>query len=97
MPLTRSSIRFRAGFDGVYFRMKDAGKNVTCIVSHEALDNHFRGTPTRQGRVSIFKENRLLIERAASAKYDKQGVDGDGSVRVGTGDLKPDRFAATAA
>ena len=96
MPLNRSSVRFRAGFDGVYFRMKDAGKNVTCIVSHEALD-YFGGTPTRQGRVSIFKENRLLIERAASAKYDKEGADVDGSVRVGTGDLKPDRLAASAA
>ena len=97
MPLTRSSTRFRAALDGIYFRMKDARKNVTCIVSHEALDNSFRGTPTRQGRVSIFKENRVLIERAASAKYDKEGLDVDGNVRVGTGDLKPERFAETAA
>jgi Protein of unknown function (DUF1488) len=97
MPLVRSSDRFRADFDGIYFRMKDGKKNITCLVSYEALDDYVHGTQTRRERVSIFKQSRLRFDRAASAKYDRGAAELDGSVRVGARDLNPDQLTGAAA
>jgi hypothetical protein len=96
MPLARSSDRFRADFEGIYFRMKDGRKGVTCLVSYAALDDYVCGTLTRRERVSLFKENRSMIERVASSKYDAGGGEPNGSIRVETRDLNPDQFCATA-
>jgi hypothetical protein len=70
--------------DGVRFVMEDeAGRTVSCKVSHEALRDHaermhFSGTDG-----AVFEAYRELIEEVASDTYDAEGpFDAHGRVLV---------------
>jgi Protein of unknown function (DUF1488) len=89
MPLIRSNDTYRQELDGVYFGLQDGRKVVVCMVSNEALDDYARGNPNRRER--IFLKIRPRIEAIASAKYDAGHIETDGTLRVDTRDLNPDR------
>ena len=91
MPLIRSNDTYRQELDGVYFGLQDGRKVIVCMVSNEALDDYVRGSPDKRDRASIFLKIRPRIEAIASAKYDAGRIETDGTARVDTRDLNPDR------
>ena len=71
--------------DTVVFRGKDGDKVITCIISREAIDDHYDGD--NKDKLKAFNANRENIEHEARRKYLAGSVEADGSVLVRTGDL----------
>ena len=50
---------------------------VVCAITRVALINHFGADPRQvPDLIRVFRENRALIEKAASDKYDRRGRTG---------------------
>ena len=61
--------------DVVYFYMSNGNQRVRCGVTRLALELLEPDLPpTKQGRIQAFKQRRARIERAASAKFDRDSV-----------------------
>jgi hypothetical protein len=92
MPLT-----FRAThpkYDGaagaVQFLADDqTGRCVTCAASEEGLADLSRSAVMGEAVLAIFLDNRALIERIATEKYDRKRIRADGVVMITSGDLAP--------
>ena len=76
--------------DVVMFFGKAGPETVQCIATRDALTG-FLGGRTSDGSaiLSAFRENRAVLERAASAKYLHAPVDEPGAVVVTATDLEP--------
>src|SRR5258708_1519557 len=85
MPLSTTAQpgRYHCSSDNVYFFMNSGDRRVRCAVTFRALGTFEpklkRGDPTQ---VACFDANRDRIERAASAKFDLQYLQRDGTVLV---------------
>jgi Fic family protein len=66
---------------------EDGAKRVRCIISREALDDHF----SDRGRLrpdAAFLAHRTEIEAIANRKYARGQTEPDGSIIIRTGDLR---------
>jgi hypothetical protein len=81
MPLTATADPGHHHFatDVVYFYMSNGDQRVRCGVTRLALEVLEPDLPpTKQGRIQAFKQRRTRIERAASAKFDRDHFEPDG-------------------
>lgn len=80
--------RFDFDRDVVLFAGRTADGEITCAVSGEALEDHFRGRGTSErARLAAFRANRPEIEDAARRKHTARQRETDGTVLVKTTDL----------
>jgi hypothetical protein len=67
----------------VYFYMSNGDQRVRCGISVLVLESLEPELPhTKQGRLQAFQWHRTLIERAASAKFDRRSLEPDGRTVV---------------
>jgi hypothetical protein len=81
MPLTATADPGHHHFakDTVYFYMNNGNQRVRCGVTRLSLELLQPDLPlTKQGRIEAFKQRRTRIERAASAKFDRDHFEPDG-------------------
>jgi Protein of unknown function (DUF1488) len=81
MPLTATADPGHHHFatDIVCFYMSNGDQRVRCGVTRLALELLEPDLPpTKQGRIQAFKQRRTRIERAASAKFDRDHFEPDG-------------------
>ena len=71
---------------GVTFWGQDGEKRVRCVISREALDDHFSESD-RLKPDAAFKKRRQEIEALARRKYLRGQLEPDGSVLIRTLDL----------
>jgi len=90
--LERHDLKFPApdatyNFDraAVIFWGQDGNVRVCCMISREALDDHFEGD--NRDKLEAFRANRQAIEQEARRKYLDGRTERDGSVLIRTGDL----------
>lgn len=69
----------------VMFMGKDGDKNITCAISHEALEDHFDNS--HKNPLKIFIANHERIEHEARRKYLLQKLEPDGSILIRTEDI----------
>jgi len=69
----------------VVFYGQDGDTRVRCLISREALDDHFGGDG--RDKLTVFRANRMAIEEKARRKYLAGRTEPDGSVLIRTGDL----------
>jgi len=69
----------------VFFNGKDGDTVVQCIISREALEDHFGDD--KEAPLKIFKANGERIEHEARRKYLGNQLEADGSILIRTGDL----------
>jgi hypothetical protein len=72
--------------DTIVFVGEDDGNAVRCMISREALDDHF-SDGDRLAPEAAFLEHRAEIEALANRKYTLAQLEPDGSVLIRTGDL----------
>jgi len=77
--------RFDAMRDAVVFWGLDRGERIQCVISEEALDDHFHGD--KRNKLEVFRENRPAIEELAQRKYLTGQVEPDGTVLIRTADI----------
>jgi Fic family protein len=71
--------------DVVVFWGLDRDQRIRCIISEEALNDHFRGD--NRNKLEVFRENRPAIEEIARRKYLSCRIEPDGSVLIRTADI----------
>jgi hypothetical protein len=71
--------------DVVVFWGLDRDQRIRCIISEEALNDHFRGD--NRNKLEVFRENRPAIEEIARRKYLSRRIEPDGSVLIRTADI----------
>lgn len=71
--------------DAVVFWGLDRGERIQCVISEEALDDHFHGD--KRNKLEVFRENRSAIEELAQRKYLTGQVERDGTVLIRTADI----------
>ncbi len=68
---------------GVIFPASDNGQPVRCVISVEALTEHFGlKTADEMNALRAFDSCRPVIEQAASRKYDRWKLQGSGEVTL---------------
>jgi hypothetical protein len=77
--------RYDGAWDVVVFWGLDRDKRIRCIISEEALDDHFRGD--NRNKLEVFRENLPAIEEIARRKYLSGQAEPDGSVLIRTADI----------
>jgi len=77
--------RFDALRDVVVFWGLDRGARIRCVISQEALDDHFHGD--NRNKLEVFRENRPAIEELAQRKYLNGQVEPDGTILIRTADI----------
>jgi hypothetical protein len=77
--------RYDNSRDVVGFWGRDRAQRVQCVISQEALDDHFNGDG--QNKLDVFRQNRAAIEDIARSKYLSGHVEPDGSVLIRTTDI----------
>jgi DNA-binding transcriptional ArsR family regulator len=77
--------RYEAGPDVVVFWGLDRDQRIRCVISREALDDHFGGD--NRNKLEVFRENRPTIEEIARRKYLSGRVEPDGTVLIRTADI----------
>ena len=79
--------RYDGARDVVVFWGLDRDKRIRCVISEEALDDHFRGD--NRNKLDVFRENLTAIEELARRKYLSGHAEPDGSVLIRTADIRP--------
>jgi transcriptional regulator with XRE-family HTH domain len=78
---------FRFGMtDGVIFWGQDGATRVRCLISREALDDHFSDRDKLRPEAA-FQKHRAEIEAFARRKYLTGQLESDGSIVIRTGDF----------
>lgn len=78
--------QYDIGRQAVIFWGRDGNRRVRCVISREALDDHFAGDEVKN-KVEVFKANHEAIEREARRKYLAGETEVDGAVFVRTKDF----------
>lgn len=73
------------GRDMVLFYGQDDEAVVRCLITGEALDEHFQGAG--KDRVEVFRANRELVEQEIRRRYLAGDTELDGSILIRSGDL----------
>ena len=76
---------YDSGRDVVVFWGSDRDQRIRCVISREALDDHFSGD--KRNKLEVFRENRPAIEQIAQRKYLSGRVESDGTVLIRTADI----------
>jgi hypothetical protein len=63
----------------------DRNQRIQCVISEEALDDHFSGD--NRNKLEIFRANRQAIEDIARRKYLSGRVEPNGTVLIRTADI----------
>jgi hypothetical protein len=71
--------------DIVLFYGQDGEAWVRCIISREALDDHFHGDG--KDKLEVFRANRQSIEQEVRRKYNAGDTEVDGSILINSDDL----------
>jgi hypothetical protein len=71
--------------ESVVFWGQDRAQRVRCLISREALNDHFQGD--HKDKLDVFRANRQRIEEIARNKYLAGHIEPDGSVQIRTTDL----------
>ncbi len=71
--------------DSIVFRGQDGNKEVRCLISREALEDHFQSKSSNI--LTVFLEHRSKIEQEARRKYLENRLEADGSIMIRTEDL----------
>jgi len=58
---------------------------VRCVISGEALDDHFHGDA--KDKLEVFSANRQAIEQEVRRKYNAGDTEVDGSILIRSDDL----------
>ena len=82
-PAPMESLVF--GRDLVLFYGQDGEAVVRCVISGEALDEHFHGDG--KDKVEVFRANRQAIEQEVRRKYIAGDTEVDGSILIRSDDL----------
>lgn len=77
--------RYDATQDAVVFWGLDRGQQIQCVISEEALGDHFRGS--KRNKLEVFREHRPIIEEIARSKYLASLVEPDGTILIRTTDI----------
>ncbi|HEY1501283.1 MAG TPA: DUF1488 family protein [Acidobacteriaceae bacterium] len=77
--------RYDAGRDAVVFWGLDRNQRIRCVISDEALSDHFHGE--NRNKLEVFQENRPAIEEIARRRYLSGLVEPDGTVLIRTADI----------
>jgi len=77
--------------DIVLFYGQDGEAWVHCVITREALDNHFHGEG--KDKLEVFRANRQVIEEEVRRKYIAGDTEVDGSILIRLDDL-PERLLA---
>ena len=77
--------------DIVLFYGHDGEAWVRCVITREALDNHFHGEG--KDKLEVFRANRQVIEEEVRRKYIAGDTEVDGSILIRLDDL-PERLLA---
>jgi len=78
---------YRDDFEiGIVFWGQDGEKQVRCVISREALDDHF-SDHDRLRPAGAFEKYRSQIESLARKKYILGKLEPDGSVLIRTGEI----------
>jgi Fic family protein len=77
--------RYDTSRDVVVFWGQDRTQRIRCVISMEALDDHFHGD--NRNKLEVFRENRPAIEDIARRKYLSGRVEPDGTVLIRTADI----------
>lgn len=77
--------RYDFNRDVVVFWGQDRTHRIRCVISEEALHDHFHGDGKNQ--IQVFRENREAIENLARQKYLSGRIETDGTVLIGTADM----------
>lgn len=75
----------RSNGEKVMFRGRDGELKIACVISREALEDHFNGD--NKDLLKVFKANRERIEYEARRKYLAGPLEKDLSVVILTEDL----------
>lgn len=77
-----------ATLQAVVFAATDGGKPIRCMVTTEALAEHFGLTAAEEANaLRAFDRSRFAIEAAASRKYDRWKLAASGEVTLPKRDL----------
>lgn len=90
MPLIygNASRTWDAAAKAVTFPAMDGKSPVRCIITAEALAEHFGMTKADElDALRAFDRSRMVIEEKASRKYDRFRLAGSGEVRLGKRDF----------
>jgi len=71
----------------IYFYGEDAGKRIRCAILREALDDHFSDDDKLRPK-QAFEKYRSEIEALARRKYITNQLEVDGSVIIGTHEVR---------
>jgi fido (protein-threonine AMPylation protein) len=82
-PAPMESLVF--GRDMVLFYGQDGEAVVRCVITNEALDDHFQGAG--KNKLEVFRANRQPIEQEVRRQYNAGDTEVDGSVFIHSGDL----------
>jgi DNA-binding transcriptional ArsR family regulator len=77
--------RYDTSRDVVVFWGLDRNRRIQCVISEEALDDHFHGD--NRNKLEVFRENLPAIEEIARRNYLSGNVGPDGSVLIRTADI----------
>jgi hypothetical protein len=77
--------RYDTGRDVVVFWGLDKDQRIRCVISREALDDHFHGD--NRNKLEVFRENRPAIEEMAQRKYLTGRIEPDGTILIRTADI----------
>jgi DNA-binding transcriptional ArsR family regulator len=77
--------RYDGARDVVVFWGLDRDKRIRCVISEEALDDHFHND--NRNKLDVFRENLPTIEEIARRKYLSGQIEPDGSVSIRTADI----------
>jgi Fic family protein len=77
--------RYDSNRDVVVFWGLDRNQRIQCVISEEALDDHFDGD--NRNKLAIFRANRQAIEEIARRKYLSGRIEPDGTVLIRTADI----------
>jgi hypothetical protein len=70
MPLSRSRDQILVTMNGIKFLMQDGPTEVPCRATRELLAERFDSKGDLDNDEAAFRRHRVVIEQAASAKYD---------------------------
>ncbi|QMV19734.1 DUF1488 family protein [Granulicella sp. 5B5] len=85
LVFTAPEERYDFNRDAVVFWGQDRTDRIRCVISEEALHDHFHGDGKNQ--IRVFRENREAIENLARQKYLSGRIETDGTVLIRTADI----------
>ncbi|WP_368904624.1 GSU2403 family nucleotidyltransferase fold protein [Taklimakanibacter lacteus] len=84
LTFANPQVRYDSSRDVATFEGSALGSAVSCVISGEALDDHFDAQRDRKKRVESVLRNRSRIEHMARAKYLSWPIEEPGTVQIKT-------------